>query len=79
MIRWKKKEKRDWKEGDIRVVRRLLLFPKCLPTHDGVEEWRWFGWCLIKQRIELGSAFTKELGVHYTRRAWIDKEWVDGR
>lgn len=77
MIRWQKREKRDWQEGDIRVVRRFLLFPKCLPTHDGVEEWRWLGRCLIKQRLVAIRTMTAKT-FPYNICAWELVEWVDG-
>lgn len=78
MIRWKKKEKKDWQEGDIRVVRKFLFFPRCLPTHEGAEEWRWMGCCLIKQRLDRSHDHIPDLGVARIWK-WRDMEWVDGR
>jgi hypothetical protein len=44
-MRWNT-NKRGWKQGDIRYVRRFLLFPKCL---DG--EWRWLEMAVIRQVV----------------------------
>lgn len=65
MIKWKKKIKRDWREGDIRVVRRFLLWPVCIE-----DEWRWLGLSLIKQ-MRIGPRGD------FDAHSWINMEWVD--
>lgn len=72
MIRWQKKVKVDYREGDTRIVKRLLLWPVCIQ-----DEWRWLGRAAIKQglvRKYAGKAYTVSGFV----LRWENREWVDG-
>lgn len=67
-MRWKRKTKRQPKEGDTRIADRFLLFPKCLD-----DEWRWLELTQIQQeyrRTDRGSDLDD-----WTYQ-WVDLRWA---
>lgn len=59
-----------WREparGETRVVKRFLIFPKCLPiegasSYQGEKQHRWWEYAMINQE--------------YFGWGWVDKYWV---
>lgn len=63
-MRWKKKIKEYPKDGDVRIIKRFLLFLKMINN-----QYRWLEFVKIEQYYH---------GYDYTRNTggfWIDKEW----
>lgn len=71
MLKWKKRVKVDYREGDTRIVRRFLLWPVCIQ-----DEWRWLGLAIIKQKL-CGTFDYNSTG--YRGFKWSNVEWIDGR
>ena len=73
-MRWKWKKKQQPKEGDMRIVGRFLLFPKCL---NG--EWRWLENAQIQQEYRptrwFGEDKLPNRREYPTIWEWVDVCW----
>ena len=76
-MRWRKKQKYYPKDNEERVVRKFLIFPKCVD-----HEYRWLEKVKIRQRY-LEEEMHKCRGIfggdsfYTTGGWWIDIEYVD--
>lgn len=75
-MRWqKKKSKNKPQEGNERIIKKFLLFPKCLPqSQNGGKQWRWLEWAWIKQKC-----VTRYYGPERSSDVldWISLRWVN--
>lgn len=57
--------------GQVRTVRKFLLFPKTLTTERGVSEWRWLESASVRQVVQkkyIGSRWYLD---------WVEVSWAD--
>lgn len=73
MLKWKRRVKVDYREGDTRIVRPFLLWPMCIQ-----DEWRWLGLALIKQKRVRGWCQPPDTK-GWSCLKWLNMEWIDGR
>lgn len=69
-IRWKVRRKPTPAVGDIRYVRKFLLFPKCIAN-----EWRWLGREWIAQQYRESEKYALGLGPCQVV-GWDDVRWL---
>lgn len=60
------------KIGDRRIIKKFLLFPKCLKNKDGKEETRWLKNTFIEQERRELHGFDRTM--YYS---WVDIKWSE--
>ena len=68
-MRWK--AKKEPQPGGERVLRKFLLFPRCIKG-----EWRWLEWAGIHQRMLMTTGYLEGVGPVPMLR-WVNLAWAD--
>ena len=70
-MRWEKKLRREWVEGDKRIVERFLFLPVSLEGQV-----RWLEWARIEQERYIGWVCVPD-GPMYKALKWRYAGWAD--
>lgn len=76
-MRFIKRAKIEFKDGDERTKLKFLLFPKTLANKHGTQETRWLEWSWVRQQFIVYYGYTGiEHPITCEKWGWFDKEWA---
>jgi len=63
--------------GETRIIKKFLLFPKCLQNLDGFFESRWFETAIIEEIYEERGVYISADPGYSSEVDWWENRWVN--